>query len=338
MALDPVTYSRLPPLNALRTFEAVARHRSFRKAAAELFVTPAAVTHQIRALEEQLGVTLFRRLPRRIDLTPAAVAALPILQQAFELMSQSVNELRNFGSTPSLTVRVSPTFASRWMMPRLHNFLSLHKDVDVRVLASGNLLDSAGRPLAGGYAAESEPDIDVRFVRDRPHGDFVDLLFTVDIVPMCHPRLLGEGPHPLRSPSDLRYHALLHGDSGVEDRTRSAWARWLRQAGITDVDPRRGLQFDHSTLALDAATDGLGVTLANPLFAREELARGEVVIAFPQAITLDRAYYLVAGAASAGRAEVAAFRQWLLHEAGADADPVQQTTQKQRPRTSRPSS
>lgn len=333
-----MSYSRLPPLNALRAFEAVARHRSFRKAAAELFVTPAAVTHQIRALEEQLGVTLFRRLPRRIDLTPAAIAALPILQQAFELMSQSVSELRNFGSTPSLIVRTTPTFASRWMMPRLHRFMSAHKDIDVRMLASANLLDSSGRPLAGNQAIGStlEPDIDIRFARDRPQGDYVDLLFTVDIVPMCHPRLLREGPHPLKSPSDLRHHALLHGDIAIEDRARSSWARWLREAGVTDVDPRRGLQFDHSTLALDAATDGLGVALATPLFAREELERGEVTVAFPLAITLDRAYYAVTDAASAGRPEVIAFRQWLQQETEADAQELHRATQKQRPRNSRP--
>lgn len=338
--LHTVTASRLPPLNALRAFEAVARHRSFRKAAAELFVTPAAVTHQIKALEDQLGVALFRRLSRRIELTPAAAAALPLFQKAFELLTRGVGELRGIGRTPQLTVRATPTFASRWMMPRMHNFLAAHQNIDVRVLASGHLLSPATALPSAGEAGESAPvpDIEIRFSNGRPEGDHVDLLFTVDIVPMCHPRLLREGPRPLRLPADLRHHALLHGDSHIEDRTRSAWALWLRHAGVTGVDPRRGLQFDHSTLALQAAADGLGVTLATPMFAAAELARGEVEVAFPLAITLDKAYYAITAPAAANRPEVVAFRQWLLREAALDAQDAQRSTKtkKKRPRKPRP--
>lgn len=335
-----MSYSRLPPLNALRTFEAVARHRSFRRAAAELFVTPAAVTHQIRLLEEQLGVELFRRLPRHVELTPAAQSALPVLQKAFELMARSVNELRYFGNTPRLTVRASPTFASRWMMPRLRHFLARHQDIDVRVLG-GNLVTSQAstQGAADGSNPAQEPDIDIRFTQGRPHGSHVDLLFAVDVLPMCHPRLLQDGLHPLKSPSDLHHFTLLHGDSGTEDRSRSIWARWLRQAGVTDVDPRRGLQFDHSTLAMDAASDGLGVTLATPVFAREEMARGEVAVAFPtapMAITLDRSYYAIVNPSSADRPEVASFRQWLLQEAEADLKNLQRSTKTKGPRKSRP--
>lgn len=332
-----MSYSRLPPLNALRTFEAVARHRSFRRAAAELFVTPAAVTHQIRLLEEQLGVELFRRLPRRVELTPAAQSALPVLQKAFELMARSVNELRHFGHTPRLTVRASPTFASRWMMPRLRHFLTQHQDIDVRVLG-GNLVasQSASQDTADGSNPAQEPDIDIRFTQGRPHGSHVDLLFTVDVLPMCHPRLLEEAAHPLKTPADLRHFTLLHGDSGTEDRSRSIWARWLRQAGVSDVDPRRGLQFDHSTLAMDAASDGLGITLATPVFAREEMARGEVAVAFPLSITLDRSYYAILNPATAERPEVASFRQWLLREAAADLQNLPRPAKTKRPRKSRP--
>ena len=333
-----MSYSRLPPLNALRTFEAVARHRSFRKAAAELFVTPAAVTHQVRLLEEQLGVELFRRLPRRVELTPAAQSALPVLQKAFELMARSVNELRQFGHTPRLTVRASPTFTSRWMMPRLRHFLALYQDIDVRVLG-GNLFAPQDPPpgASEGGKAPQDPDIDIRFTQGPPPGNHVDLLFPVDVVPMCHPRLLVEPPHPLKAPADLRYHPLLHGDSGIEDRSRSIWARWLRQAGVTEVDPRRGLQFDHSTLALDAAADGLGVTLATPAFAREKMARGEIAVAFPISITLDRAYYAIVNPSSAERAEVIAFRQWLLQEAAADIRGPRAAGKTKGPRRSRPS-
>ncbi|WP_162932175.1 LysR substrate-binding domain-containing protein [Solimonas sp. K1W22B-7] len=324
--------ARLPPLNALRAFEAVARHRSFRKAAEELFVTPAAVTHQIKALEEQLGVDLFRRLPRRIELTPAAAAALPLFERAFGLIARGVSELRDYDRAPHLTVRATPTFASRWMMPRLHNFLAVHQGIDVRVLASANVLRAPATSADEGAESSMDPDIDIVFSSERPETEHADLLFRIDIVPMCHPRLLKDGPHPLKTPDDLRYHALLHGDTHIEDRSRSGWAQWLRQAGVTNVDPRRGLQFDHSTLALDAAGDGLGVTLATPMFASDELKRGDVAVAFSLAITLDRAYWAVTAAGSAGRPEVAAFRQWLLQEAALDAEKALRATKKKRPR------
>ncbi|HEY0917384.1 MAG TPA: LysR family transcriptional regulator [Solimonas sp.] len=327
-----MTNARLPPLNALRAFEAVARHRSFRRAADELFVTPAAVTHQIKALEEQLGVELFRRLPRGVDLTPAANAALPLFQRGFDLLTRGVGELRDYGRAPHLTVKTTPTFASRWIMPRLHRFLAVYEGIDVRVLASGNLIRPSERPGADD-APESEPDLEIRFSNGRPDSEHADLLFTVDIVPMCHPRLTKQGAHPLKTAADLRYHALLHGDTHIEDRSRSGWAQWLRLAGVTDVDPRRGLQFDHSTLALDAATDGLGVTLATPLFASDELGRGDLVVAIPLAIRLDRAYYAVTASASASRPEVVAFRKWLLEEAALDAKNAQGATEKKkRPR------
>ncbi len=311
-----MSFNRLPPLNALRAFEAVARHKSFRKAAEELFVTPAALTHQIKALEQQLGFALFERLPRRIELTPAAQAALPRFQQGFEALAQAVAELRNHGRAPHLTVGATPTFVSRWLMPRLQRFLSQHPDVDVRLVASGQLINASAREIRSEDAAEStvDADIEIRFNNGRPHGNNVDLLFTVEVVPMCHPRLL-KGPPPLAKPDDLRHHTLLHGDARVADRTRSAWARWLKRAGITDVDPRRGLQLDHSTLALEAAADGLGVTLATPLLAAAEMAEGKVAVAFPLALPLDNAYYSVVTDAAMARPEVVAFRDWLLDEA-----------------------
>lgn len=315
-----MAFSRLPPLNALRAFEAVARHRSFRKAAEELFVTPAAVTHQIKALEEQLGIVLFERLNRRIELTPAAQAALPRFQQGFEALAQAVAELRGHGQAPQLTVGATPTFVSRWMMPRLQHFLSVHPGIDVRVVASGQLINPASQDLPSEDAGDSvpDPDIDIRFSNGRPSGDIADLLLTVQVVPMCHPRLL-KGPPPLRTPDDLQHQTLLHGDGRLADRTRSTWARWLRHAGASNVDPRRGLQLDHSTLALEAAADGLGVTLAMPSLAAAELAEGKVVVAFPLALPLDKAYYAVTSNAAMGRPEVVAFRKWLIDEASTQA-------------------
>ncbi|MDR3418141.1 MAG: transcriptional regulator GcvA [Nevskia sp.] len=313
-----MAFSKLPPLNALRAFEAVARHKSFRKAAEELFVTPAALTHQIKSLEEQLGFQLFERLQRRIELTPAAQAALPRFQEGFRALSQAVFELRNYGKAPHLTVGATPTFVSRWLMPRLQRFLTEHPGIDVRLVASGQLINASSREIRSEDPTDVSPDtdIDIRFSNGRPAGDNVDLLFMVEVVPMCHPRLL-KGPPPLETPDDLRHQTLLHGDARVADRTKSAWARWLRLAGITDVDPRRGLQLDHSTLALEAAADGLGVTLAMPLLADAELSEGKVVVAFPLPLSLDNAYYAVVADTSMARPEVAAFRRWLVQEASA---------------------
>jgi LysR family glycine cleavage system transcriptional activator len=203
------------------------------------------------------------------------------------------------------------------MMPRMQHFLSAHPEVDVRLLASGRLMSATAQQLLTEEVGESppEPDIEIQFSNGRPEGDVVDLLLTVEVVPMCQTRLIKTGPHPLRAPEDLRHHTLLHGDTGIADRARSAWARWLQHAGVSGVDFRRGLQFDHSTLALDAAADGLGVTLATPLLAMTELERRDVAVAFPQALTLDKAYYAVTSPSAISRPEVAEFREWLLREA-----------------------
>ncbi|MES2682600.1 MAG: transcriptional regulator GcvA [Pseudomonadota bacterium] len=298
-----MTNSHLPSLNALRAFEAVARHQSFRRAAEELFVTPAAITHQIKQLEAVLGLALFERHNRKVTLTPAASASLPQLQQGFDSLRIAVADLLRHGKAPALTVSASPTFASRWLMPRLQGFLSQHPGIDVRLLASGN------------PAAEStERDIDIRFTSENLSGPLVDLLFRIEIVPMCRPEML-IGPPALRSPKDLRHATLLHGDGRDPSRVGTAWVRWLQRAGVTGIDARRGVQFEHSALALDAAADGLGITLASPILATAELASGRVVIAFPQAMPLDTAYYLVTSEQAMQRPEVAAFHRWLLNEA-----------------------
>lgn len=298
-----MTPAELPSLNALRAFEAVARHRSFRRAAEELFVTPAAITHQIKLLESKLGTLLFNRQGRRVELTAAALAALPLMQQGFGALAMAVGQLRRQDDVQRLTVGASPTLASRWLMPRLQGFLSRYPGIDVRLVANGNSTRQS-----------VECDIDIRFASDALPGDWVDLLLRIEILPMCHPRLV-HGEHPLRTPDDLKHATLLHGDGRDPDRARSTWARWLHRAGVTGVDARRGLQFEHSTLALDAAADGLGVTLASPLLAAAELAAGQVVVVFPHALPLDNAYYLVTSERAMTRPEVSNFHAWLISEA-----------------------
>lgn len=310
--------TRLPPLNALRAFEAVARHQSFRKAAEELFVTPAAITHQIKSLETQLGVQLFERLNRRIRLTEAAEAALPRIRDGFTALYDGVTELRRHVAVPRLTIGASPTFVSRWLMPRLQGFLSLHPEIDVSLVASGRIIAAApeGEDDPPRDNGKRDIDVDIRFSAEPPAD--ADLLFAVQVVPMCHPRRL-RGPPPLQTPEDLRFQTLLHGDGRQSDRSQSAWARWLRLAQVSAVDPRRGLQLEHSTLALEAAVDGLGVTLAMPMLAAAELTEAKLAIAFPIALPLNSAYYLMASRSGARRPEISAFRDWLIAEARAAA-------------------
>lgn len=307
---------RLPPLNALRAFEAVARHQSFRKAAEELFVTPAAITHQIKSLETQLGIQLFDRLNRRIELTEPAQAALPLMQQGFDALSQGMSELRRHASVPRLTIGTTPTFVSRWLMPRLQRFLSKHPGIDVSFIASGQVIPASphSNSTQRRVGATQTTDIDIRFSSEPPTEQQADLLFDVEIVPMCHPRLLSGTP-PLKVPEDLRNHTLLHGDGRLSDRSQSAWARWLRQAEVTGVDARRGLQLEHSTLALEAATDGLGVTLAMPMLAAAEMAAGKIEVAFPISLPLNSAYYVITPKNEKLSPVVEAFRDWVIAEA-----------------------
>jgi LysR family glycine cleavage system transcriptional activator len=312
---------RTPSFNSLRAFEAVARLRSFRKAADELFVTPAAITHQIKALEAQLGIPLFVRLSHGIELTPAAEAALPRLQQGFEMLLHAVRDLREFGQSPRLNVAVTPTLASRWIMPRLHRFLSKYPNIDVRLMASGQAIHTSGRSHAENHNTESaqNPDVEIHFSHTRPSGDYVDHLFAVHVVPMAHPKII-DWSAPSRVPDDLRHLTLLHGDGRLHDRSQSTWAKWLKQAGALQVDARRGLQFDHSTLALKAAADGLGVTLAMPLLAAEELSENKVRILFPTVLPLEQSYFVETNPGEIDRPEVRAFRAWLLEEARQDMD------------------
>ncbi|MES2489130.1 MAG: LysR substrate-binding domain-containing protein [Pseudomonadota bacterium] len=310
----------LPPLNSLRALEAVARHRSFKRAAEELFVTPAAITHQIKQLEERLGIQLFKRTSQRISLTSEAEAALPLLQKGFATLAQAVAELHTQKPTPQLTVGTSPTFASRWLMPRLREFLLAHPGIDVRVSANSRTSEpnEAKTRRKKNTSRNATPDIDIVFTSEELAGPQAHRLFRVEVLPMCHPQLL-QGPTPLQTPSDLRHQTLLHGDGLNADRTNSTWARWLRDVGAMDVDARRGLQFEHSTLALDAAADGLGVILASPLLAAAEMSAGKVVIAMQHRLLLDNAYYVIASETALSRPEVSAFNTWLLEKARTQA-------------------
>jgi LysR family transcriptional regulator, glycine cleavage system transcriptional activator len=294
---------RLPPLNSLRAFEAAARHLSFSKAAEELHVTPAAISHQIKALEEQLGVPLFRRLNRAVLLTDAGQACLPGLSEAFDRMAAVLERLRAQDGGGPLTVSTSPAFAAKWLVPRLERFQERCPEIDVRVSAAMRLVDFT----------REDVDLAIRYGSGRYAGLLAEVLLTNEVVPVCAPALL-ESSRPLRAPQDLRQHTLLHDDTSTSDGAYPNWAMWLRAAGVEGVDPSRGPRFDYSGLVLDAATAGHGVALALSTIVAADIAAGRLVKPFAIAVPTPFAYYVVCPEARAGRPKVEAFRRWLRAE------------------------
>ncbi len=296
--------TRLPPLSARRAFEAAARHRSFSKAADELAVTPAAISHQIAALEADLGVPLFRRKNRAVELTPSAKELLPGLTEAFDGMRAAVRRLRAHTDTGTLTVTASPSFAGKWLVLRLHRFQDRYPDIDVRISASDNLVDLT----AGDF------DMGIRYGTGRYPGLVVEKLLENEVFPACSPELLKNGP-PLETPADLRHHRLIY-DQGVDrDPLAATWPMWLRAAGITDMPAEHGISFSGSHLALDAAIAGHGVVLAYSTIAAADLAAGRLVRLFTLSLPDQFAYYIVTAPGALDRPKVKAFRDWLREEA-----------------------
>jgi len=311
--------ARLPPLNSLKAFEATARHRSVKKAAAELNVTPAAVSHQIKALEDHLGVQLFRRYNRALELTDGARACLPKLREGFDNLVQAVERLRAYRGAGMLTVSAPPSFAARWLMPRLHRFLAAHAEIDVRVSARVRQAADQGRGAAAERATlddwMADSDIAILYGRGEYPGFQVEELLPLTVTPICSPKLLADPRHPLVGPEDLRHHMLLHDDTGDLYDGESFWELWLNAAGVSGVDTRRGPHFSHAVLALEAAIEGLGVVVTLPVLAEADMHAARLLTPFALRVSLISAYYLVCSEASATRPAVAAFRQWLLAEA-----------------------
>jgi LysR family glycine cleavage system transcriptional activator len=296
---------RLPPLNALRAFEAAARHLSFLKAAEELHVTPGAVSQQVKALEEELGVTLFRRLPRGVLLTDAGQLYGKKLGEIFDHIRRATAEIRSERDLSGLTVSTMLTFAARWLIPRLSHFNLVHPDITVRVLADGRLTD---------FATE-DVDLALRYGAGNYPGLHVELLFPETVFPVCSPALLA-GPHPLKSLDDLRHHTLLHDEPNPAYHNLS-WARWLTAHGVDHIDTRPGPRFTFTHLSLQAAVNGQGVALGTDVLADGDLSTGALVRPFPQGLASEHAYWLVAPAAALARPRVRAFRDWILAQSPA---------------------
>jgi LysR family glycine cleavage system transcriptional activator len=312
---------RLPPLNALRAFEAAGRHLSFTKAAEELNVTQAAISHQVKALEERLGVTLFRRRNRALLLTDTGQAYLPVLREAFDAIAEGTERIVRREDRGPLKISVLPSFAAKWLLPRLPLFNARHPDIDILVSASSALVDFE----------RDEVDLAIRYGRGDYPGLHVEFLFRDQIYPVCSPRLLETKGQP-SSPEDLKHFPLLHDDADLLQEGPS-WNAWFKEVGAPGIGPPRGLGYSDSSMAVQAAIEGQGIALARSSIAGDDLASGRLVRLFDFEVSSSFAYYLALPARALELPKVEAFRDWLIVEICRDplsgCAPAQQSIDKE---------
>ncbi|SAL28977.1 LysR family transcriptional regulator [Caballeronia arvi] len=290
---------RLPPLNALRLFEAAARHRSFKLAAAELNVTPGAVSHGIGALETMLGVELFVREPRGLSLSAAGEHYLPYIAEAFSLIAIGTRSLPDQRTRRSISITCAPTLAARWLVPRLADFRARWPNIDVSVDTSRR---QAGFPVDGF-------DFGLRLSRGPVDGASWQRLFGERLVPVCSPgyRAMLTGAD---GSADLARATLIHVDTASQD-----WQAWMDGAGIDGLDLHGGLRFDTVQLAFDAAAAGLGVVIGRRPLVDRELTAGTLVEASATRVETQTAYWLCETPQASARADLVAFRNWLIEQA-----------------------
>lgn len=291
---------RLPPLRSLRAFEAAARHLSFARAADELHVTPAAISQQIKILEQDLGLPLFYR-GAQLSLTEAAAAALPMVSETFDLMERAVERLRQGRDGGPLVLSCSPAFAARWLIPRMARFQDRHPDIDLRLSASIRLVN---------FDTE-DVDIAIRYGPGRYPGLHVELLKAEEVLPVAHPHLAAT----LKTPADLLNVTLLHNSAMDWDTTFPTWPHWLANAGVTQTGALNLRRFDDFNLIVQATLAGLGVSMVWGTLVSDDLASGRLVPLFP-AQPLVNAYHLVCPRKHLENPKVAAFRDWVREEAG----------------------
>jgi LysR family glycine cleavage system transcriptional activator len=307
---------RLPPLNALRVFEAAARHLSFKEAAAELHITQAAVSHQVKSLEEYLGVKLFRRSARGVQLTDAARACLPKLREGFDALAAAVETIRERGEEAELVITAPPVFTARWLMPRLAEFSKREPKIELHVFASSKMVDAGAldsTALVGDLDLRMESSaVQIHLGAGNYPGHRADRLFGVAIVAVASPEL----EPGLKAPEDLENHTLLHDEAMEIVAGGNAWRKWLAAAGVADrVDADRGPHFSSNILSLEAASQKLGVALALRPLVNADIASGRLAAPFDIEVKPGSAYYLVCPEVIADRPAVAAFRKWLLEQA-----------------------
>ncbi len=295
--------NRLPPLKSLQAFEVSGRHLSFTEAARHLNVTPGAISQQIRMLEEFLEIKLFKRMNRLIVLTDAGQLFLPMISAGFEQFNDAVNLVRQKRSDGPLTITSAPSFVSKWLIPRLARFKSLHPNIDVRIDTSDRLVDFKHEDI----------DVGIRFGDGvYPELDTV-FLFSFDLIPVCSPELIHKGKG-LKKVSDLKNYTLLHSSYDELDPGWPDWAMWLRVVGAEDVDSDHGIYFNQSDLLFQAAMEGQGVALVASVMADPEITAGKLVQPFTARLPVKLNYHLVTTPHKARIEKVAAFREWVLAE------------------------
>jgi LysR family transcriptional regulator, glycine cleavage system transcriptional activator len=289
--------TRLPSLNGLRAFEAAARHLSFTQAASELNVTQTAISHQIRRLEEELGIRLFVRKNRALALTPEAREYLPGIRAAFNDLRLATDRLLRKDADNVLTISTLASLAAKWLLPRLSTFQEAHPDIDVRITTSTGLIDFAS----------GDVDAAIRYGRGHWPGLRSEWLMADEMFPVCSPALL-TGKRPLRSPEDLRDHALLHNTNNGDD-----WRLWLTAAGLPpDISKQPGITFDLILMTVQAAIDGMGVAMGRTSYVKDDIAKGRLVVPFDIALPADAGFYLVSPEGTPDSPKLRAFRQWLV--------------------------
>ncbi|MEN5144638.1 transcriptional regulator GcvA [Brevundimonas diminuta] len=306
---DPSIESRLPPLNALKAFEAAARRLNITRAAEELSVTPGAISQQIRILEEHAGAPLFHREGRQIALTELGAELYPLLRDGFDYLKRAGDLLYRPDRRHALAVSVPPSFASKWLAPRIARFAAAHPEIEVWMSADMRLADVSGGRV----------DVAVRYGKGDYPGVRCEKLLNADLTPVCSP-LLTMGENALRRPTDLARHVLIHLRPSELEEPRPDWAAWFKARNLEGIDALSGPRFDQAALAIEAAAHGQGVALAPYAFVAEDLASGRLVAPFADgALTTEQAYHVLTkrtGASNPARA----FAAWLKEEAQNAAD------------------
>jgi LysR family glycine cleavage system transcriptional activator len=296
---------RLPPLNSLRVFEAAARHLSFTRAAEELFVTQAAVSHQIKALEEFLGLKLFRRRNRSLLLTEEGQSYFLDIKEIFSSLSEATDKVLERSAKGALTISLPPSFAIQWLVPRLSDFNNKEPDIDVRIKAvdmdEGSLTEDV--------------DVAIYYGRGNWSGLRVDLLYQEQLLPLCSPQVL-LNEKPLATIDDLRFHTLLH------DTSRKDWKLFVKHYNLEGMNVNHGPIFSHSTMVLQAAAHGQGIALGNNVLAQPELDAGRLVAPFEELLVSKNAFYLVCSEKQADTGRIAAFREWILSKARSEQEVI----------------
>lgn len=295
-----------PPLPQLRSFEAAAQVLSFKKAAQDLNVTPSAVSHAVLALEDYLGVKLFHRIAsaKRKDhalmLSDAGNILQHSLMRSFDDIEEAVKSVMAQGAADILTVACAPIFAKSWLMPRLHRFVAAHPDVNIRINSTLNPSES----LYGGF------DVGLMYGRGVWPDQVSQILFSETMVPVCSPALI-QFNQRLDKPQDLIHHTLIHSEARLVN-----WSMWLENAGVRGINPAKGLHFNRSALAIDAALNGLGVVLEGRTAVQDELNKGNLIIPFEGPLLPDQndGYYLTYRTGRGDVPKVAVFREWVLNE------------------------